>query len=443
MGITFYEALTGKRPFEGRTEQQLSMAILTQPARRLEKHNPLLPFDLSNIVLKLIRKDPTSRPRSASSVLNELLQVRSDIETDLNERLSEEVKQEKKTVKRKKLSRIFFSLVFLVFSAFIVKLILPDILESHLPDNLNNFFTNLNRSIASVWPIGSEEVPESEAMAGDIETGNGGDNGEGTGEEGPSNGGDNEPIVESGPTEEDIDNAILAFNNSLSGLDFISSWTKNKQDINLPENSTSYLEEIIVFLDDFINKKNPGGFLKISSNISTRSKQPIIFLSTRLITNREKGLVYVNPDNTAVFRSEESIKDFVNKTIMIFQSDLNKHLEDNLTAESHQLFPDLADWFRFRPPLREEVKLAIEHNTRTLGEDPSDSSLSKQWFMERNYDGLNSNIKIVRPSFFNENQVNIDDILEPGETSNRAFLRLVFEIDRREIKYDLSQKLIK
>ena len=74
LGVVFYEVLAGRRPFRGRTVQQLLGRIAKAPPVAPRKLNPAVPRDLSDLVLRMLNKDPTQRPtsRQTTAVLEEV-----------------------------------------------------------------------------------------------------------------------------------------------------------------------------------------------------------------------------------------------------------------------------------------------------------------------------------------------------------------------------------
>ncbi|MDQ2776092.1 MAG: serine/threonine protein kinase [Acidobacteriota bacterium] len=73
LGVTFYELVTGKRPFNGDSEYQILAAHLKgtpQPPRELDQS---LPSSVSEIILTAIAKDPQSRFASAKAMQTALM----------------------------------------------------------------------------------------------------------------------------------------------------------------------------------------------------------------------------------------------------------------------------------------------------------------------------------------------------------------------------------
>ncbi len=65
MGITLYELVSGKLPFEHDTDYSLMQAVLKNKPVAPEKFNPRIPRALSEIILKAIEKKPADRYGSA------------------------------------------------------------------------------------------------------------------------------------------------------------------------------------------------------------------------------------------------------------------------------------------------------------------------------------------------------------------------------------------
>ncbi len=72
LGVTLYELLTLRRPFEGRSSQEVLAKIIAKEPASPRRFNPLLPRDLATIVLKAIEKDPDRRYASAAAFAADL-----------------------------------------------------------------------------------------------------------------------------------------------------------------------------------------------------------------------------------------------------------------------------------------------------------------------------------------------------------------------------------
>ncbi|PRQ00020.1 Sensor protein FixL [Enhygromyxa salina] len=77
LGVTFYELLTGRRPFEGTTPLELIHAHLARRPREPQWLRPELPTVLSAIVMKLVEKAPERRYQSARGLHADLERVAS------------------------------------------------------------------------------------------------------------------------------------------------------------------------------------------------------------------------------------------------------------------------------------------------------------------------------------------------------------------------------
>ena len=73
LGVTFYEAVTGARPFQGETDYAILSAHLHDTPQSPTEKNPEVPPELSPIILKSLAKDPTDRFQSAAE-FREVLQ---------------------------------------------------------------------------------------------------------------------------------------------------------------------------------------------------------------------------------------------------------------------------------------------------------------------------------------------------------------------------------
>ena len=75
LGVTLYELLTGRRPFEGSTPLELIHAHLARRPVDPQRLRPELPTALSAIVMKLLEKAPERRYQSATGLLADLERV--------------------------------------------------------------------------------------------------------------------------------------------------------------------------------------------------------------------------------------------------------------------------------------------------------------------------------------------------------------------------------
>jgi PAS domain S-box-containing protein len=81
LGVTFYELLAGRRPFEGMTPLELIHAHLAQLPEPLTKLRPDIPEGLSRLVMKLLAKAPEHRYQTAAGLAADLRRLRELVET--------------------------------------------------------------------------------------------------------------------------------------------------------------------------------------------------------------------------------------------------------------------------------------------------------------------------------------------------------------------------
>jgi tetratricopeptide (TPR) repeat protein len=72
LGVTLYEMLTLKRPFEGRTSHEVLKKIVTLEPSNPRKKNPRVPQDLAVICLKAMEKDPNQRYQRMEELADDL-----------------------------------------------------------------------------------------------------------------------------------------------------------------------------------------------------------------------------------------------------------------------------------------------------------------------------------------------------------------------------------
>lgn len=73
MGIVFYELLTGRVPFQGKTPTEIAIKHLREPIPFVRDFNPAIPQSIENVVLKATAKNPAERYDDASYMLYDLM----------------------------------------------------------------------------------------------------------------------------------------------------------------------------------------------------------------------------------------------------------------------------------------------------------------------------------------------------------------------------------
>lgn len=74
-GITMYEMVTGRVPFEGDNTVTVALAHLEEPITRPSHYNPEIPISLENIILKCTEKKPERRYSAITEVIADLRRV--------------------------------------------------------------------------------------------------------------------------------------------------------------------------------------------------------------------------------------------------------------------------------------------------------------------------------------------------------------------------------
>jgi len=75
LGVLYYEALTGKAPFEGMNTFSVLRAIAESPVEPVSKLNAAVPAEAAEIVARLLEKDPAKRYQTAAAVVGDASQV--------------------------------------------------------------------------------------------------------------------------------------------------------------------------------------------------------------------------------------------------------------------------------------------------------------------------------------------------------------------------------
>jgi serine/threonine protein kinase len=77
LGATGYQLLTGYTPFEGVNSREILRAVLTEDFEPIEAHISETPQALSDLIERMIARDPEERPQSAESVATNLQDILS------------------------------------------------------------------------------------------------------------------------------------------------------------------------------------------------------------------------------------------------------------------------------------------------------------------------------------------------------------------------------
>ncbi|MFO0846931.1 MAG: protein kinase [Gemmataceae bacterium] len=75
LGVVLYEAATGVRPFTGPDGMAVMAAVVTDTPPPPAAVNPAVPAALSELIVRLLAKDPAGRPASAAAVAAELRRI--------------------------------------------------------------------------------------------------------------------------------------------------------------------------------------------------------------------------------------------------------------------------------------------------------------------------------------------------------------------------------
>jgi serine/threonine protein kinase len=81
LGVTLYEVLTGRRPFDGEVDVSVAHAIVHAEPARPSAVRPDIPGELEAMLVTLLQKAPADRPATADQVASELgaMEVRPTI----------------------------------------------------------------------------------------------------------------------------------------------------------------------------------------------------------------------------------------------------------------------------------------------------------------------------------------------------------------------------
>ena len=77
IGIVLFEMLTGRLPYVGANQQELALAHIREPIPTVTQFNPSVPQTLSDIVYKVMSKEPAARYRTADQLGHVLEEYRN------------------------------------------------------------------------------------------------------------------------------------------------------------------------------------------------------------------------------------------------------------------------------------------------------------------------------------------------------------------------------
>jgi len=128
LGVILYEMATSHVPFTGETALSIAMKHKGEVPKNPKQFNPLMPDDLSGVILKCLEKDKGKRYQSASDVHSELEKIEKGIPT------TERVVPERKTITSREITvrlppkKIWIpaAAVLLVLAAFAVWQFIPE-----------------------------------------------------------------------------------------------------------------------------------------------------------------------------------------------------------------------------------------------------------------------------------------------------------------------------
>ena len=110
LGCVLYEMISGRLPFPGPTTIDVMSGIVSREPEPLRPHLPEGPHELERIVLRSLRKDREERYQTMTDLLNDLKDLKREVETQphraISTRLSAEISTE--TVPEKSIAVLYF-----------------------------------------------------------------------------------------------------------------------------------------------------------------------------------------------------------------------------------------------------------------------------------------------------------------------------------------------
>ncbi|MBN1865002.1 MAG: protein kinase [Victivallales bacterium] len=82
LGISLYQMISGKLPFSGSTLKTVARQHFYDPPKPLNKIDPLIPVKVSNLVRKMVEKEPIKRFQNMEELIREIWEVRQTTAPD-------------------------------------------------------------------------------------------------------------------------------------------------------------------------------------------------------------------------------------------------------------------------------------------------------------------------------------------------------------------------
>ena len=80
LGVTMFQAITGRLPFEGKSATEVMGKVLREPAPSVASLVPDVPVGVAELIDRCLSKDPKGRPATASELISEMSAVLADPE---------------------------------------------------------------------------------------------------------------------------------------------------------------------------------------------------------------------------------------------------------------------------------------------------------------------------------------------------------------------------
>lgn len=84
LGISLYQMLAGTLPFNGATLKTVARQHFYDPPKPLNKVDPMIPSKVSNLVQKMVAKDPEKRFQNMEEVIQQIWKVRQNTAPDID-----------------------------------------------------------------------------------------------------------------------------------------------------------------------------------------------------------------------------------------------------------------------------------------------------------------------------------------------------------------------
>jgi serine/threonine protein kinase len=166
LGVILYELLAGRRPFTGRSREEILHRILTTPVAPPRSVRPEIDAALEAVILKCLEKEPDRRYQSAGELAADLGRwLRGELPPPESGAPSPGQKLRRRPRKVAAIGLCIVALLALGASLFVAKVLRPEQPAAKMPDPAITLLGDSGPPEASEWLFGADGVAEKQPAA--------------------------------------------------------------------------------------------------------------------------------------------------------------------------------------------------------------------------------------------------------------------------------------